>query len=98
MAGEITTFVIIFVTLLFVFGLISRKITGTVVTAQVVFVTAGILLSPAVFNLIDLSPKSSLVLTIAEIALELTFFSDASRLGLRELQEEKWLSSRLFGT
>jgi hypothetical protein len=34
MASELTTFVLIFGTLLFVFGLFSRKIEGTVVTIR----------------------------------------------------------------
>ncbi|WP_406656462.1 cation:proton antiporter [Methanolobus sp. ZRKC2] len=96
MTGEITAFVIIFGTLMFLFGLVSRKIAGTVITAQMIFVAAGILLSPAGLNLIKISPNSSLVLVIAEIALVLTFFSDASRIGLRTLLQSDWLSGRLL--
>jgi len=96
MAEEITTFIIIFGTLLFAFGLVSRKISETVITAPMIFVAAGILLSPAGLGLIELSPESSLVLAIAEVALALTFFSDASRIGLRSLRQEGWLARRLL--
>jgi NhaP-type Na+/H+ or K+/H+ antiporter len=96
MTGEITTFVLIFGTLLFAFGLASRKISETVITAPMIFVAAGMLLSPAGLGLIELSPKSSLVLAITDVALALTFFSDASRIGLRSLQQEGWLARRLL--
>lgn len=96
MASELTTFVLIFGTLLFVFGLFSRKITGTVVTVQMIFLAAGMLLSPIGLNIIYLSPKSGLVLGIIKVALVLTFFSDASLIGLHSLFLKKRLSGRLL--
>lgn len=96
MASELTTFVLIFGTLLFVFGLFSRKISGTVVTVQMIFLAAGMLLSPVGLNLIYLSPKSGLVLGIIKVALVLTFFSDASLIGLHSLFLKERLSVRLL--
>lgn len=96
MASELTTFVLIFGTLLFVFGLFSRRIAGTVVTIQMIFLAAGILLSPTGLNLISLSPRSGLVLGIIKVALVLTFFSDASLIGLHSLFLKKRLSVRLL--
>ncbi|AKB37195.1 Na+/H+ antiporter [Methanosarcina siciliae C2J] len=52
MEAEITNFVIAFSVLLFAFSLVSRKISGTVVTAPMIFVTAGMLLSPEGLDLI----------------------------------------------
>ncbi|AAM31587.1 Na(+)/H(+) antiporter [Methanosarcina mazei Go1] len=96
MASELTTFVLIFGTLLFVFGLFSRKIEGTVVTIQMIFLAAGILLSPIGLNLISLSPRSGLVLGVIKVALVLTFFSDASLIGLHSLFLKERLSVRLL--
>ena len=96
MASELTTFVLIFGTLLFIFGLFSRKIEGTVVTIQMIFLAAGILLSPIGLNLISLSPRSGLVLGVIKIALVLTFFSDASLIGLHSLFLKERLSGRLL--
>lgn len=96
MASELATLVLIFGTLLFVFGLYSRKIAGTVVTAQMIFLAAGILLSPIGLNLISLSPISGLVLGISKVALVLTFFSDASLIGLHSLFRKERLSGRLL--
>jgi len=96
MAGELTTFVLIFGTLLFVIGLFSRKIAGTFLTDQMIFLAAGMLFSPAGLNLISLSPKSGLVLGIIKVALILTFFSDASLIGLHSLFLKERLSGRLL--
>lgn len=96
MASELTTFVLIFGTLMFVFGLLSRKIAGTVVTVQMIFLAAGMLLSPIGLNLIHLSPKSGLVLGIIKVALVLTFFSDASLIGLHSLFLKERLAGRLL--
>lgn len=96
MASELTTFVLIFGTLLFVFGLFSRKIEATVVTIQMIFLAAGILLSPIGLNLISLSPRSGLVLGVIKVSLVLTFFSDASIIGLHSMFLKERLSARLL--
>lgn len=96
MAGELTTFVLIFGTLLFVIGLFSRKIAGTFLTDQMIFLAAGMLFSPVGLNLISLSPKSGLILGIIKVALILTFFSDASLIGLHSLFLKERLSGRLL--
>lgn len=96
MTTETINFVIAYSVLLFVFSLVSRKISGTVVTAPMIFVAVGILLSPEGFNLIDLSQSGSLVLSVAELALVLTLFSDASKIDLRALLREEKLPGRLL--
>ncbi|MGB9928497.1 MAG: cation:proton antiporter [Methanosarcina sp.] len=97
LTSEIASFFIAFAVLLFAFGLISRKISGTVITAPMIFVAAGFLLSPAELDLVKLSSNSELVLIIAESALILTLFSDASMLEQQVLfQEEKLPESLLF--
>ncbi|MDQ1274577.1 MAG: sodium/hydrogen antiporter, partial [Euryarchaeota archaeon] len=57
---------------------------------------AGMVLSPIGLNLISLSPKSGLVLGIIKVALVLTFFSDASLIGLHSLFLKERLSGRLL--
>lgn len=96
MTTETINFVIAYSVLLFVFSLVSRKISGTVVTAPMIFVAVGILLSPEGLNLIDLSQSGSLVLSVAELALVLTLFSDASKIDLRSLLREEKLPGRLL--
>ena len=96
MASEIAAFVIAFAVLLFVFSLVSRRISGTVITAPMIFVAAGMLLSPEGLDLVKISSSSSLVLLVAELALVLTLFSDASKIDLRALLREEKLPGRLL--
>lgn len=96
MTSETASFFIAFAILLFAFGLISRRISGTVITAPMIFVAAGFLLSPAELDLVKFSSNSTLVLTIAELALILTLFSDASMLELHILLREEKLPRRLL--
>jgi NhaP-type Na+/H+ or K+/H+ antiporter len=96
MTTEITNFVIAYLVLLFVFSLVSRKISGTIVTAPMIFVAVGMLLSPEGLDLVDLSQSGSLILWVAELALVLTLFSDASKIDLRALLHEEKLPGRLL--
>ncbi|WP_440948084.1 cation:proton antiporter [Methanosarcina sp. T3] len=96
MTSEIEIFVIAFTALLFLSGLVSGKISGTVVTAPMIFVAAGMLLSPEGLDLVSLSSSSILILSIAELALVLTLFSDASKIELQALMREDKLPGRLL--
>lgn len=96
MTSEATSFVIAFAALLFIYSLVSRKISRTVVTGPMIFVVAGILLSPEGLDMIELSASSSFVLTVAEVALVLTLFADASRIELRALRQKEGLQNRLL--
>jgi sodium/hydrogen antiporter len=96
MTSEIINFVIVFSVLLFVFSLVSRKIFGSVVTAPMIFVAAGMLLSPEGLNFVKLSSNSTLFLNIAELALVLTLFSDASTIELQTLFHGERLPGRLL--
>jgi NhaP-type Na+/H+ or K+/H+ antiporter len=95
-AAEIESIVIAFSVLLFVFSLVSRKISSTIVTGPMIFVVAGMLLSPEGLNIIEFSPSNGLVLSVAELALVLTLFSDASKIDLRALLREEKLPGRLL--
>jgi len=96
MTSEITIFFIAFAVLLFFFGLVSRKISDTVVTAPMIFVAAGMLLSPEGLDLVNLSSSSTFILNLAELALVLTLFSDASKIDLQALLHEEKLPGRLL--
>ncbi|HII02618.1 TPA: sodium:proton antiporter [Methanosarcinaceae archaeon] len=96
MTSEATSFVIAFAALLFVYSLVSRKISRTVVTAPMIFVAAGMLLSPEGLDLVELSASSSFVLTVAEVALVLTLFADASRIELKALRQKEGLQNRFL--
>ena len=97
MIEEITIFIALFTTILFVFSLISRRIERTVITAPMVFLTAGFLLGPSGTDIITFETENSVILLIAEIALVFTLFSDSSRIGLKGLKESGTLPPRLLG-
>lgn len=90
----------------FAFSLVSRRVEGTIITAPIVFVGAGLVAywtGLVDFDLVEEAETGALeignevVLTVAEIALALTLFTDASRLKLRSLRRIAGLPARLLG-
>src|SRR4051812_37159534 len=88
--------VIVALTLLGV-AAISRRLSGTVVTARILFVVVGLLAGPKVLGEIDLESSSSTVRALAEATLTLVLFSDASRIDLRQLRRGIGVPLRLLG-
>ena len=76
---------------------VSRRLSGTPVTAAMVFVVIGVLVGPAVANVVDPSAGSETVRTLAEATLAVVLFSDASRIRVRALRHEYVVPLRLLG-
>ncbi|MGZ5299745.1 MAG: cation:proton antiporter [Actinomycetota bacterium] len=76
---------------------ISRLLSGTPVTAAMLFVAFGLLVGPQVLDGVDLESTSPTVRTLAEATLALVLFSDASRIDLRQLRPDVGLPLRLLG-
>ena len=76
---------------------VSRRLSGTVVTATMVFVLFGLLVGPKVLGEVDLDSTSSTVRTLAEATLALVLFCDASRIDLRALRADHGVPLRLLG-
>jgi NhaP-type Na+/H+ or K+/H+ antiporter len=76
---------------------ISRRLSGTPITATMVFVAVGLLLGPKVLGELDLESSSATVRTLAEATLAFVLFCDASRIDLRELRREAGVPERLLG-
>jgi NhaP-type Na+/H+ or K+/H+ antiporter len=75
----------------------SRLLSGTPVTPAMVFVAVGVIAGPLVLDDIDVSSSGSTVRSLAEATLALVLFSDAARVDLRELRQERQLPVRLLG-
>src|SRR5271169_3905834 len=75
----------------------SRRLTGTSVTAAMVFVAVGVLVGPLVFDAVAESPTGAAVRTLAEATLTVVLFADASRIKLRALRNEYAVPLRLLG-
>jgi NhaP-type Na+/H+ or K+/H+ antiporter len=82
---------------LFAFGLVSRRLEGTVLTAPIVFVVAGFVLGPAGLGLVEFKLDDHTVLLVSEIALAIVLFTDAAGINLSVLRRNERLPLRLLG-
>src|SRR5215216_6769521 len=81
----------------FAFGLVSRRLEGTILTAPIFFVVAGAILGPAVLGLVEFGLDTHTVLLVSEIALSLVLFTDAASINLSVLRQNEGLPLRLLG-
>jgi NhaP-type Na+/H+ or K+/H+ antiporter len=83
--------------LVFAWGTLSARLERFDVTAPIIFVLAGLLLTHGPLATVGFVPSPELVKALAEITLVLVLFSDASRVGLRDLRADLGLCLRLLG-
>jgi sodium/hydrogen antiporter len=76
---------------------VSRRLSGSPLTAAMLFVAIGLLVGPKALDGIDLESSSAAVRTLAEATLALVLFCDASRIDLRQLRLDVGLPVRLLG-
>jgi sodium/hydrogen antiporter len=88
---------IVLACVVFAFGIVSRRLEGTVLTAPIVLVLAGVVLGPAGLGLVEMGLDDHAVLLLGEIALALVLFTDAARTDLSTLRQNKALPLRLLG-
>src|SRR5271165_1645905 len=81
----------------FAWGTLSARLERFDVTAPIVFVLAGLLLTHGLLAPLGFTPSRELVKTLAEVTLALVLFSDASRVRLRDLRGDMGLCVRLLG-
>ena len=79
------------------YSLVSARLERANVSAPMLFVGAGIILGPDIAGLTELELTSETGLLLAEVALVVVLFADASRIDLRTLQENRALPARLLG-
>ena len=97
MVSLILVGIIIFSIILFVYSLVSHRIESSMITAPMIFVAIGMLVSPEGFDIIPLGADNELILVFAEIALVLILFSDAARIDVSTLKGNRNFPSRLLG-
>ena len=84
--------------LLFCFGLLSKLSERSVVTGPMVFLAAGVLISPVGFDLIHMKFNAGSTQLIAEITLIIILFVDASLIPVNRLRETlSGIPTRLLG-
>jgi NhaP-type Na+/H+ or K+/H+ antiporter len=79
------------------YALVSRRLAGTMVTAPMVFVAAGFVFGSEVLDLFETPVGSAELRLLAEVALALLLFADASALDTRRLARERSMPIRLLG-
>jgi NhaP-type Na+/H+ or K+/H+ antiporter len=88
----------IFVLLLFLYGLISQRLEQTVLTAPILFTTAGMLMYPVLYRILKTGINEEVFLGLAEVGLVMLLFTDASRTSLNVLRGLHHLPGRLLST
>src|SRR5580765_7796409 len=91
------TIIAVFILLVFVYSLLSRRLERTVITAPIVFTTAGLLLGFVVPIANEFELDRSTFLWLAEVGLVLVLFTDAMGVDLRVLRSNESLPARLLG-
>jgi sodium/hydrogen antiporter len=81
----------------FAFGLLSRRLEGTILTAPLLFVVAGVVLGPAGLGIAEFALDEHTVLMLGEIALAVVLFTDAAQTNLRVLRQNEAMPLRLLG-
>ncbi|MQY16549.1 hypothetical protein SRB5_67480 [Streptomyces sp. RB5] len=97
MSGGSGWAVVTFSTVTAGYALVSRRLSSTPVSSQIVLVGAGVLLGPAALDLLDLGHDAAPILTLAEAALTLILFTDAMAITRRDLRVGGFLPRRLLG-
>jgi NhaP-type Na+/H+ or K+/H+ antiporter len=87
---------IFFLLVVFIFALFSRKLVQKYITDQMFLVMAGIISGLVFSTQINLGNQFNLILLIAELALVLVLFSDASRIGLSYTIHQHTIPLRLL--
>ena len=83
--------------LIFAWGAVSARLERLDVTSPIVFVIAGLILTHGPLAVLGFAPSHETLKVLAEVTLVLVLFSDASRVGLRDLRAELSLCLRLLG-
>lgn len=90
--------IIVFMALLILgYGLFSRKAENSIITAPMVFVVIGLLVSFFDLELLRDGPKAAFVKPLMEFTLLLVLFIDGSTIDLKSLRQDRGLPIRLLG-
>lgn len=88
----------VFVAVVFVYSLVSRRLQQTILTGPIVFTAAGALMAFWPEAMTEFTLDRSGLLLVAELGLVMTLFTDASRIGLQMLKGQANLPLRLLST
>lgn len=81
---------------LIAYGLISRKLEGSMLTGPILFTVFGLIAGPAILGLIPLQISNEALYLLAEVTLILVLFSDAANIDLAQLRRDHNLPVRML--
>ncbi|MCL8013365.1 sodium:proton antiporter [Streptomyces sp. AS02] len=79
------------------YALGSRRLSATPVTSAIVFTGSGVLIGPALLDVVDIEHYAAPVTALMEAALTLVLFTDAMGVRRRDLVSGGFLPGRLLG-
>lgn len=92
---EAPTFLALAITLVG-FGLVSARLSGSILTAPILFVAAGLLLGPLGVGVVEIDFSGGALETVAEFTLVLVLFADAARIDVKSLWRYHSLPTRML--
>ena len=78
------------------YAIVSARLSTTVITGPIVFVSFGLIVGPEALDVVDLSLDNEVVRTLAELTLILVLYTDASRIDVRVLRRSSQIPMRLL--
>ncbi len=81
---------------LLLYSLISGRLSGTVITAPLVFIMFGFVVGPGVLDIAHVNVGNSAIHYMAEFTLILVLFTDASRIDLMQVRRDHNLPARML--
>ena len=78
------------------YALISRRLSTTIITGPMVFVTAGLLIGPDVVGALDVQPNAEAVTLLLEVTLAVVLYSDATTINGSAWRKEAFIPGRLL--
>ncbi len=88
--------VVIFILLIYVYSLLSRRLEGTILTVPLVFAVAGIVLTLVAPEPVRREVEGKVWLILAEITYVIVLFNGATRVNLHVLRGEMRLLGRFL--
>lgn len=82
--------------LLIAYGAVSARLERTAITGPMVFTAVGLLIGPAVLDLVELDIGAEGLRLLAEVTLALVLFVDAVRIDPRRLRRQAALPTRML--
>ena len=81
---------------LLAYSLLSGRLSGTVLTAPLIFVAIGFIIGPAGLSIAHIEADNSAIHVVAELTLILVLFTDAARIDLSRVRRDHDLPVRML--